>query len=45
MGNGGYKLKRLQVWTVKDNKAYIITYTAEDAKILTIYLKTVMNYD
>lgn len=36
----GYSLKRLQIWTVKDNKAYIITYTAENAKYFE-YLKTV----
>jgi len=28
----GYNLKRLQIWTVKDNKAYVITYTAESDK-------------
>lgn len=29
---GGRSLKRLQVWTVKDNKVYVITYTAESDK-------------
>lgn len=29
---GGRSLKSLQVWMVKDNKAYIITYTAESHK-------------
>lgn len=33
-------VKRLQVWTVKDNKAYLITYTADIAKY-SEYLSTV----
>jgi eukaryotic-like serine/threonine-protein kinase len=28
----GNNIKRLQVWTVKDNRAYLITYTADIAK-------------
>ncbi len=30
--DGGSTLKRLQVWTVKNNKAYVITYTADSDK-------------
>ena len=36
----GYTLKHLQIWTIKDNKVYIITYTAELNKY-SDYLKTV----
>ncbi|MCU0516602.1 MAG: hypothetical protein MUC60_06980 [Oscillatoria sp. Prado101] len=28
----GREVQRLQVWTVKENKAYVITYTAERGK-------------
>ncbi len=30
--DGGSTLKRLQVWTLKNNKAYVITYTADSDK-------------
>lgn len=36
----GYTLKHLQIWTIKDNKVYIITYTAEINKY-SEYLRTV----
>lgn len=28
----GYKIKRMAVWTLKNNKAYIVTYTAEESQ-------------
>jgi eukaryotic-like serine/threonine-protein kinase len=36
----GASLERLQIWTVKDRKAYILTYTAEPEQYAT-YLPTV----
>jgi serine/threonine-protein kinase len=36
----GINLKRLQIWTIKNNKAYIITYTADGDKY-TKYLSTI----
>ena len=36
----GYTLKHLQIWTIKDNKVYIVTYTAEINKY-SEYLRTV----
>jgi eukaryotic-like serine/threonine-protein kinase len=35
----GYNVKRMAVWTLKNNKAYIITYTAEESQY-DKYLKT-----
>ena len=28
---GGFKLKWMQVYTIKNNRAYILTYTAQEA--------------
>jgi len=37
---GQYDLKWMQVWTVQNNKAYVISYTAETSKYST-FLETV----
>lgn len=34
-----FNVKRMAVWTVKDNKAYIVTYTAEESQYDT-FLET-----
>lgn len=32
--DGGHDLKRMQMWAVKNNKAYVLTYEAEEQKYL-----------
>jgi serine/threonine-protein kinase len=32
--DGGQSLKRMQMWAVRNNKAYVITYEAEEQKYL-----------